>query len=457
MQKTDNIIETHVLDKNFFVIKSSAVNYEYIETPVKVSAEKLKRDIAPWGADNNIPDLLILSVGKNPVASACLPFNIDLSYGSGLKIGSMSSGKFVEFDLIARRSRKELEQVYQFIEDNDINNQLLENISDLHWFNQAFVELILDKNEPGKRKIVQYTAKESTYSRFEVQNPDTGEIERHAYSAKWASSPKAEEINVTPVLSYKSPLFDLLRKLGRRPTLEGTIKTENEYRYILPIRIPTPGKLYYPKPYWVSAVDSGWMDFANAIPEYKKAYMLNSMSIKYIIEISETYFSRIFNDEGIQTKEAQQERKRKEIENINSFLKGTTAAGKSMITYKRRIANMEEEIPEVKIAVLNTHLGGEYIEDSHEASALIYTAFRVHPSLIGVIPGKTTSNLSGSDKRELLRIQQTMQKKIRDAILKPLYVVKTINKWPEDVVFAISDIILTTLDTNNEVSSITVV
>lgn len=75
--------------------------------------------------------------------------------------------------------------------------------------------------------------------------------------------------------------------------------------------------------------------------------------------------------------------------------------------------------------------------------------------MIGVIPGKTTSNLSGSDKRELLRITQSLQTRIRQAALKPLNIVKKINKWPKEVVFAVNDIILTTLDNGKETEEMT--
>jgi len=36
-----------------------------------------------------------------------------------------------------------------------------------------------------------------------------------------------------------------------------------------------------------------------------------------------------------------------------------------------------------------------------------------------------------------------------------LYVVKLINQWPEEVVFAVNDVILTTVDQGKEVQEIT--
>ena len=113
------------------------------------------------------------------------------------------------------------------------------------------------------------------------------------------------------------------------------------------------------------------------------------------------------------------------------------------------------EIPDIKIKIVDTKVGGEYNEDSQEASAMIYTAFRTHPNLISVIPSKNNSNLSGSDKRELLRIAQTFTRRVRNEWYSLLNLIKQINGWPDELVFSISDVILTTLDQGKEVQEIT--
>ena len=56
--------------------------------------------------------------------------------------------------------------------------------------------------------------------------------------------------------------------------------------------------------------------------------------------------------------------------------------------------------------------------------------------------------MSGTDKRELFNIKQALMKPFRDKLLKPLYLVKAINNWPEDIDFQISNIEFTTLDEN---------
>ncbi len=447
-------MEQIILNESVFVIKSKTTIYEKVEAPIKIESPSLKRAIVPWGEDNDFPNQTVALVGKNPTGNSSIEFKIDVTYGSGVKVGYIQDEIFKEFSKEELEKRTDLKQITDFFEYNDIQAQYAELISDLHWFHHGYVELILDKE---RKNIVLFSSKEATYSRLEQANPKTGQLEHHVYFANWPENPKSEDIDVTKLLSYKAPSRDLEIRMGLAESIDGITKTETDNRYIIPVRLTTPGKLYYPKPYYLSAIESGWIDFANAIPQFKKAYMKNTMSIKYIIEIDKEYFPRIFAEEGIETKEEQAERKRKELTNINTFLKGAEAAGKSMITYSKRTPNGEKSIPEIQITVLNAKIGGEFLEDSQEAAANIFNAFRVHPSMIGVIPGKTSSNLSGSDKRELLRIAQSMQGRIRHTILKPLYVVKKINKWPEDVVFAISDIILTTLDTNGETQKITTV
>jgi len=424
--------------------------------PIPISDKsKDYRGVVPWGSDNKLPIDIVEIVEKNPIASPSIEHKIDVAYGSGVKYGKLDEkGEFVE----ATEEEKiaAYKEVNVFFDDNDISGLYAELISDLTWFYNGFVELITDINKPDQRKIVEISAKEAMYSRLESANPKTGMVENHFYSAVWPNKPKEDEFTATPVLWSKNPTRELKKRIGRLEGDNNKKKDEKKYRYILPIKLPYPGRNYYPRPYWYSIIESGWLEFANKIPEFKKAFMLNSISIAYHIEIHEDYFKNIFTKEAITTEKLQEARVKKEYKAIEDFLKGTENAGKTLITYYKMRHEQKIEIPEIKIHVIDKKIGGEYIEDSHEASSMIAYAMRVHPSMIGVIPGKTSSNLSGSDKRELLRISQSLQKRLRDKLLSPLYLVKAINKWPEELKFSIPDILLTTIDTGNEVEKINV-
>ena len=77
--------------------------------------------------------------------------------------------------------------------------------------------------------------------------------------------------------------------------------------------------------------------------------------------------------------------------------------------------------------------------------AVVSYAQGVHVSLIGASPGKGKS-INGTEARELFIIKQALLKPIRDRLLMPLYIVKAINGWPDDIYFTIPNLELTTLD-----------
>ena len=89
--------------------------------------------------------------------------------------------------------------------------------------------------------------------------------------------------------------------------------------------------------------------------------------------------------------------------------------------------------------------GGEYLEDSEEASNIISYAMGVHPSLIGSSPGKNKT-INGTEARELFIIKQALLKPVRDRLLRPLRIIARYNDWPKDVDFEIPNMVLTTLD-----------
>ena len=427
---------------------------EPVESILLPSKSKKQRGVAPWGADNDLPDRIVTIVGKNPIGSRCLVFRIDVAYGNGPKFGHNVDGEFTEYSDKEIASSVELQEIEAFFNDNDIEGMYSELITDIEWFYNGFDELILDRNDPAKRKIISLAAKEAYFSRWESADPKTGLVENHFYSTKWAEGPQENEYEVTPVLWTKNPGKELEIKIGRTKNLKGEKKDDGKYRYILPVRMPSPGRKYYPKPYYYSIIESGWMDFANAIPTFKKALMQNSITIAYHIEIHEDYFKKVFKKEGITDKKKMDARVKKEYDELNKFLKGADNAGKAMITYFKTTPDGKEIIPDIKITVVDKKMDGKFIEDSQEASSMTFIAFGVHPQQLGPIPGQTVSNLSGTDKRELYTINQALQARLKSRLLRALYLVKQINKWPEELKFAIPSIIINTTDKKDQIEEV---
>jgi hypothetical protein len=79
---------------------------------------------------------------------------------------------------------------------------------------------------------------------------------------------------------------------------------------------------------------------------------------------------------------------------------------------------------------------------------------RVHSNLVGSVPGKSQSNNSGSDKRELYTIAQALQKPYHDIMFLPHRIIIKHNGWKgayPDCPF----IMLTTLDENKDAKEVT--
>lgn len=413
--------------------------------PIEITFKNKKlRGVVPWGDDNNMPQAIIEKVAVSPDLSTGMLFNVQIGYGDGIIACRFEADKDGKKKIVPVFDNLEIND---FFELNDIDGYLLEQLTDLNFFYNLFPEIILNQESPEKRKVLYLTSKEAAFSRWEEMDPKTGKIQHHFYSAKWPEGTVGEEdCEVTEVLDFHRPIADILQRIGRNPNKDNKKNDEKVYRYIVPINFPTPGKPYYQKPYWYSIIESGWYDFAIAIPEFKKYLIQNGMTIRYVINISDDYFPDIFSREGIRDTEKMKARIKKEYEDLNKYLTGLKNTGKSMVTFYKNAPDGTKQYRIEITVVENKFKGGEYLEDSGEVSNMIAYTQGVHPSLIGATPGKNSGSFSGTDKRELFIIKQALLKPIRDRILRPLYLVKKVNKWPEDIHFAIPNIVLTTLD-----------
>ena len=410
-------------------------------TPKEVTLKSKKYKVVPWGEDNDLPQQIIAKVDKSPDLSTGLLFNVQVGYGDGIIACRYEQDADGNKKVVPVWDNKEINEFFEY---NDINGYLLEQLTDMNHFYNVFPEIILDKETPEKRRVVELTSKEAAFSRWSEMNEKTAKIEYCLYSAKWDEGTVDEKyLDVTPVLDFKRPIPDLLNRIGR--SADG--KDEKQFRYIVPVSFPTPGRSYYQKPYWYSIIESGWYDFATSIPEFKKYLIQNGMTIRYIIYLSDDYFPDIFAREGITEAEKQKERVAKEYQDLNKFITGLKNTGKSMVSFYKTSPSGDKQYRIDIQAVKNEFKGGEYLDDSGEVSNMIAYTLGVHPSLIGAVPGKN-NGFSGSDKRELFIIKQALIKPFRDRLLRPLYLVKAINKWPDDIHFAIPNIELTTLDEN---------
>lgn len=393
------------------------------------------RRYIPWGDDNLRPVEIVNLIKRDEVMSPNMYFNIQTAYGTGL-ISTMSDGSAVSD-----------KNILDFFKYNRSPKYLLEQFTDLKHFFFSVSVIILSGNGD---KIVQLRHKDAMFCRFEECNPKTGAIE-HVIFGPWkdGAAPEASEREIIEVLDIDNPLGDLLTRMGRLPGSNGKLRTPTKTRkFALINKIPIPGNKYYPHPYYWAIFNSGWYDVKQMIPGGKKAKFKNGLVMKYQVEINAKYWDTLFEVEQITDPAKRKERMTKEKENIRDFLTGMVNAGKVWFS-GFYIDPTGKEQSMVRINVINTAKeGGDWIEDVEEGSSMMCYSMGVHPSAIGATPGKSSSNLNGSNIREIFTMKQALEKSAKDIILESYYVIAHFNNW--DLKFDIPIIMLTTLDEHTD-------
>ena len=111
----------------------------------------------------------------------------------------------------------------------------------------------------------------------------------------------------------------------------------------------------------------------------------------------------------------------------------------------------------VRIQAIDTGKeGGDWSEDVEETSNLICYGLNIHPNLVGATPGKSQTNNSGSDKRELFTLKQALETAFHDMLSKVHELVIFFNGWETKVRPQIPLVLLTTLDQNTDAKKVTV-
>lgn len=397
--------------------------------PVPGDNTKKYRGFVPWGDDNQLPYEIVDSVRHDEVLSQNKLFNTLTLYGSGIKLTNKAGEELPEGE------------IKDFFDFNRMSKYYLEQATDMKHFFFTVAVIILSKDGT---KIVRLRHKEAIQSRFELVNPKTGVIENLFY-ANWKDDPKKDDVEVIEVLDMDNPYWDLMVKMGRTND-KGEKQTPTTTRKFAIVNMfPIPGTAYYPFAYWYSIFLSGWYDIKRLIPKGKKAKFKNGASVKYHVEINKIFWDDLCDQEGITDKQKKIERCNIEKENIKKFLTGIENSGKMWISGFYTGPD-GKEIKYVRITNVDAGKeGGDWIEDSEEASNMICYADNIHPSMVGAAPGKSKGSFSGSVQRELFTMKQSLEKAYQDILLEPLFVIKKFNGW-DDFKYDVPVITLTTLD-----------
>ena len=378
----------------------------------------------PWGGDNQMPYHILDLIEADETLSTCQIFNAEVCYGNGLKYNS---------DACSQQVKKEIDD---FLLCNNMASYFLGVCQDFKHFGWCVSVIILD-NE-GKH-IVSLHRKEAIYCRFSPANKN-GVIENIIY-ANWKKAiSSVQDVEVIPLLSQVCPWHDLQERLKRNTHLR---------KFAVVSRVPTPDSTYYPIPYYASLFKGKWYNIKQLIGLAKEAKLKNTAPIKYQIEVSAKYWDNIFKRERITDPKKMQERVIEEKRKIIDFLTGAENSGKALFStfYVSPTGEVQHEVVINKID--SDKEGGDWSTDIQEAVNMFCFTMRVHSNLVGSVPGKSQTNNSGSDKRELYTIAQALQKPYHDLLFTVHLIIMKFNQW----VGAFPDcpfIQLTTLDENKD-------
>lgn len=402
-----------------------------------------------YGLDDQLPYELMRLVGSDEVTAENKLFNVLTCYGAGLRFERTSAGLQSKETPAAPDALLDAEN---WALRQSLNTYFLEQITDIKYFYFAVCVIILSKDGTRINKI---RHKEACYCRFAPADRN-GHIPFVYYGNFKDGLPAPGEVEKITLLDERDPLTDLMQKMGREPLADGRLHPARRARkYALLMKFPTVGNQYYPIPYWTSVLRGGSYDEKRLISVGKRALLRNHTSVKYQVEVEAGYWEKICREEYITDPDKQRERIKREKENIRDFVAGIENTGKVWISAYYIDPN-GKEIHDIKITKIDTAKeGGDWAEDVQAAANTICYADNIHPNLVGAVPGKTQTNNSGSDKRELFTMKQALENAFHDILLLPLRLVCAFNGWT-GVRPTVPFIQLTTLDQHTDAKELAI-
>lgn len=372
-------------------------------------------DYSPWGDDNLFPQNVLTDLELNSIALRALEKRKNVHWGRGIAAYRNVKGA----DNTVTRELITDGPVRDFFRNNQINRQWIDLIGGLEIFANGWIEFILNK---AKTQINRVNVLDPAYCRHSRMNTSNKRIEFTYYSSDWPS----------PGSDYLSKIktFD--------PSKYQEGKPYPDPKFTYPVFYRSFNKSYYYLAIWNGVRSNGWLSISNKVPALKKAIMENQMTIKYHVEIPDTYFKKRYPSEDY-TKEQREAAVQRKIDELNDFLTNVENSGKSLVTFSYYSEALQKEFPGWKINVIDNKLKDDaYLPDSQAANSEILFAIGVDPSLIGAssVPGgKMASSGSGSDKREAFWSLNAECGPYREITLQPLYFIRDFNKWGTDIEF----------------------
>lgn len=388
-----------------------------------------------WGADNRQPYHMMRLIGQDEVMSGNKLFNVLTCYGAGLRYERCDGGPSDAGSAAC-----------VFFRRNALGKFFLEQVTDMKYF--YFAVCVVYLNMDGTQ-IVRLRHREAAYCRF-AKADSRGHIPYVYFGDFDRGGVTGSTVERVRLLDEVDPLGDLMVLLGRERGSDGRLRVRTrERKFAVVCKFPTVGNRYYPQPYYTSLFRGNWYEIKRLIGLGKRVKLRNHCGLRYLVEINDEYWKRLYQSERLTDDVSKARRQIAAKEEITRFLSGIENSGKALYSgfYKNPAG---EEVSMIRITNVDTHSeGGDWASDLEEASNVLCFVDNVHPNLVGASPGKGGQNNSGSDKRELFTLKQSLETAFKDVLRTPHDLVLGFNGWDDYEVVA-PLITLTTLDQHKD-------
>lgn len=418
-----------------FVTKTTNVFREASNYPTRVTPDG--KEYVCWGGDDNLPYGIIDLIESDETLSTCQIFNSEICYGSGLEYRTDGAKSYVKTE------------VADFLLDNPMPEYFLGVCQDFKHFNFAVSVIILNQD---CTKIVELHRKPACYCRFSPADK-TGRVRKVIFGP--FRNPQAGDVfEEIELLDPRSPWKDLQQRMGKRASIEDKVPCR---KFAILSRFPGVDSPYYPIPHYGALFKGSWYNIKRLIGEAKLAKLKNAAPIKYVLEISPRYWDNVFKEARALTLEDRQKIVDAKKREMMEFLTNVENTGSVLFTGKSISLDGKGETPDITVHCIDskTKEGGDWESDIAEAVNMVCFTMRVHSNLVGSVPGKTQTNNSGSDKRELYTIAQALQKPYRDILFGVHNIIIRYNGWT-GVSVDCPFIQLTTLDQHSDAKKVTI-
>ena len=367
---------------------------------------------AYWGDDDLLPTMMRQKMEASPIGGATVAKKITLLEGNGIvyfKTKELAGGTEVP--------RAYVPEVEDWLEANRIETEWFPaQCADYCLPFNAFSEIVLSMDRSKATGLYHISAEHARLSKANAGN----QVDWLLYSYHFPYGTAQADTNRVAIPLYK--WYDAEKFMAR---LIGK-------KFAWHTRFPTPGMIYYARPFWLGLFkEGGWLDVSAQVPKIVAAMQKNQISLKYIINIPESYFQIQHPDWGNYAFEKRKDVIRAKVKDINDYLAGADNTGKSLVNLFKENEINGSQWGKIEIVAVDDKLKtGGWVPDSTAADAQIVQGFGIDPSQIGLTQegGKMGAG-SGSDKREAYNLMITLNTPDQRRILEPLNWISRYNGW----------------------------